>query len=809
MIMENLLKQSLFDSLDQCLISLGSYDSYSLMPLLYVLVAHHEGHNVSIVGDFNNVLLASKQHLQDLRDVDGYESELLREIRTSVDQKYFEDESAQIVFDFFSSWNDLFNSYYSEIIEHIISYYSTRAGVYAGMSITPVEVSKLMANLIANCKPNGIFDPFAGLCSSIMQPELSGIAFLGQELIHYIEVIAKVRLDAAQIKHATIIKEDSTYNWINEERYDILASEVPFGVRFTDNSCLKPYSRYLEDYVLENFINTPSLKKAVLLMASGTCFRKGETAELRKQLCEENWVDAVIMLPAGILPYAGINTSILILNKERTNQEIKFILANDCIITDGKRKSLDFKGVLDRFYGKDNKQSVSIHVNETFRHDCSFLASLYISEKIDVLPGQKIEKFMSLVTKIQGEQIDNRIDNAICGRVLDSKYMSDNIADLQTRSSSIETKVLTKQSYRLICDKALIFNVKADKFFIKKDEEPLYVSSNYSCFIVDEKKCLPEYLADCVVKNKHIREAALKGSSIQKIDWDNLYLPFYSSLESQHQIVMRIYREESKVLQKKIDTLKLLGGRSSDLIHSLGVTFTKISAGIDTLMSDYSSIGDARMSMDVFYRKENLDILIAMKDNILFALRQINSTGTDFAFTKPELEKVNLYNTLDQYVKAWENFGFNSFDVLPIKSDVSKDTKVEIDKNLFYTMLDCIFINAHQHGFNKRYTQDNKVLIKLEGLIYKENEYIRIAISNNGNPLPDNFSVENYATRGVVGINSSQDGVGGDHVFKISHIFGGLISIDSDSQWLTFNILLPVYLTSKNTKFYDYENECI
>ena len=198
-----------------------------------------------------------------------------------------------------------------------------------------------------------------------------------------------------------------------------------------------------------------------------------------------------------------------------------------------------------------------------------------------------------------------------------------------------------------------------------------------------------------------------------------------------------------------------------------------------------------------------------MKDNILFALRQINSTGTDFAFTKPELEKVNLYNTLDQYVKAWENFGFNSFDVLPIKSDVSKDTKVEIDKNLFYTMLDCIFINAHQHGFNKRYTQDNKVLIKLEGVIYKENEYIRIAISNNGNPLPDNFSVENYATRGVVGINSSQDGVGGDHVFIISHIFGGLISIDSDSQWLTFNILLPVYLTSKNTKFYDYENECI
>ena len=809
MIMENLLKQSLFDSLDQCLISLGSYDSYSLMPLLYVLVAHHEGHNVSIVGDFNNVLLASKQHLQDLRDVDGYESELLREIRTSVDQKYFEDESAQIVFDFFSSWNDLFNSYYSEIIEHIISYYSTRAGVYAGMSITPVEVSELMANLIANCKPTGIFDPFAGFCSSIMQSELSGIAFLGQELIHYIEVIAKVRLDAAQIKNATIINGDSTCIWNNEDKYDTLASEVPFGVCFTDNSCVIPYTRYLEDYVLEKFINTPSLKKAVLLMASGTCFRQGETAELRKQLCEKNWVDAVIMLPAGILPYAGINTSILILNKERTNQEIKFILANDCTITDGKRKILDFKGVLERFYGKDNKQSVTIHVDETFRHDCSFLASLYISEKIDVLPGQQIVKFMSLVTKIQGEQIDDQINKEIRGRVLDSKYMFGNIADFQTRSSSIETKVLTKQSYRLIYDKALIFNVKADKFFIKKDEEPLFVSSHYSCFIVDEKKCLPEYLADCVVKNKRIRKAVLKGSSIRRIDWDNLYLPIYSGLESQHQIVMRIYREESKALQKKIDTLKLLGGRSSDLLHNLGATFTKISASIDSLKYDFSSAANYQMHIGDRYRNNNLESLNAMDDNIQFALRQINSTGTDFAFTKPELEKVNLFNTLDQYVRAWENFGFQSFDVLPIKSDVSKDTKVEIDTNLFYIMLDCIFINAHQHGFNKRYNQDNKVLIKLEGVIYKENEYIRIAISNNGNPLPDNFSVKDFSERGVVGINSSQDGVGGDHVSKISHLFGGLISIDSDSLWLTFNILLPVYLTSENTKFYDYENECI
>lgn len=32
-----------------------------------------------------------------------------------------------------------------------------------------------------------------------------------------------------------------------------------------------------------------------------------------------------------------------------------------------------------------------------------------------------------------------------------------------------------------------------------------------------------------------------------------------------------------------------------------------------------------------------------LNDNIQFALRQINCTGTDFSHVKPELEKVNLY----------------------------------------------------------------------------------------------------------------------------------------------------------------------
>jgi hypothetical protein len=200
--------------------------------------------------------------------------------------------------------------------------------------------------------------------------------------------------------------------------------------------------------------------------------------------------------------------------------------------------------------------------------------------------------------------------------------------------------------------------------------------------------------------------------------------------------------------------------------------------------------------------------IVALNDNVQFALRQINSTGTDFEYVKPEMVKVNIYDTIDKYIDAWQNFGYSSFDVFQ-SCNVSDDTIVEIDVNLFYTMLDCIFINAHQHGFNKHGNPNNKMLVNLDAVVYNGNDYIRISFANNGNPLPDNFTIRDYIARGVVGINSFQDGLGGNHIHKILQKFKGLVSLESENEWLTVNILLPVYITSEKTEFKVYECECV
>ncbi len=778
-------KEKLFAQLDTCLNGLGSYDINSLMPLLYVIVAHKQGHLLSVVGESGN-LFTGKMHIQSVAAVDGVESELLKEIRSAVNPRYFEGQSAEIVFRFYETCNQYIEEYYQDIVEHIISFYSSRGGRYAGMTITPLEVASLMSTLVKNCLPSKIYDPCAGLCTYTLQSATRDIPFVGQEINPFTKVLADIRLNSAG-KDVMVSCEDSTLEWRSEDGCDVLVSELPFGIRLNDVSADRNRPRLLEDYILYKFIKTPSLKKAVLMISMGTCWRR-DNFDIRKTLCEKNWVESVIKMPAGILPYAGIATAILVLNKERNTKDVKFVLADDCIKNSGKTRLLDSQSVIERIEGRDEKQSASVPVGTTFEKDCSLDPSAYVQERIEVLPGQKIVKFSSLATKDRGV----RCFDETAGRVLQPEHMCESIAEMHTRDVTVETVELTKSAYVKICSKGLIFNVRADRFFIKNDEEPLFIIPNYSCFTVLEDKCLPEYLADSVVNAKRFRESTLMGQGMPRIDWDNLLIPIYESLESQKQIVQRIYRQEQKELKKKLESLQLLSGKSSDLIHNLGITFTKISAGIGKLLEDGSN-----------------DIIEGLNDNVQFALRQINSTGTDYASVQPELEKVNLYDCLARYIKGWENFGYKTFNILPVKMNVSDETKVELDTTLFYTLLDSIFINAHQHGFNKRENPENKVLIEVEGVTYKEENYVRIGISNNGNPLPDNFSVADFVARGVVGINSSQDGIGGDHVCKIAHHLGGLVSIDNDSEWLTFNVLLPVYLTSNDTKFIEYECECI
>ena len=784
------IRNNLMVELDKCLSSLIRYDVDSLMPLFYVLCAHHEGHLVSIVGEGKS-LFHGKMHIQPIEIVDGYESPLLKEIRNSVNPSFFEGQSAEAVFQFYSMCNEYINEFYQDIIEHIISVYTSNAGKYSGVSVTTQEIAQLMGYFITDCAPRRVYDPCAGLCSFAILPELSKIEFVCSELSNRTKVIADIRLNAAG-KQLEINQEDCTFNWRGNSNCDCLASELPFGLRLNDRSLDERRPLLLEDFVIGKFIESESLSSAVLLVSASTCIR-GNNKHIRKTLCEKNYVDAGIKLPRGVLSYTGVDSVILVLKKHRYTKDIKFVYADDCIISDGRNKKLNYQAVIERLEKTEGNQIGVVRVEETYSHDFSLDPVYYLHNMIEVQSGQTLVKFRDMTTQIRGER---RFDD-VTGRVLLSEHLCASITEFHTRSIDINSiELVNPDRYVKVSNKCVILNMTADKFYYKNDNDPLFVSPNFSCFEVNENICLPEYLIHVLLDNKRIRETYSQGI-ISRVNYNELYLPIYTNLRSQRLIVERIYRQEQNELKKKLEKLQVLSGKSSDLIHNLGITFTKMSAAIAVLRKENATSTQIDSPVNV------------LNDNIQFALRQINCTGTDFSHVKPELEKVILYKTVSNYIMAWKNFGYKSFDVAPIKLNVSEDTMVEIDKDLFFTMLDCIFINAHQHGFNKRYNSHNKVIIDLQGVYADNNKYVMIGISNNGNPLTDGYSIKDFVERGNVGLNSSQDGLGGNHVMEIAHHFGGKISIVSESEWLSFNVLLPIYLTSDDTKFIEYGGEYI
>lgn len=791
--MKNSQKEILFKGVFDCLKKLRWYDTNNLMPLLYVLCAHHEGHLLSIIGSDSNIFDHRKEvYLQPVEAIDGKESALLREIRLSVPESSFKGQAWRIISDFYSLYSKYINEFYTELIEFILSYYSEYSGIYSNLSTTPKEVVELMLYLVK--ENDGVFyDPCAGLCGFAVSSKFTSKNIILQEINNTTKVIADVRLNAHD-KKLLCQNDDSVSHWRGDEA-DCLISDLPLGIRLSKIYRDECRSLVLEDFIIDRFIKTPSLRQAVLLVSNGTLFRSNNFS-LRKDLCEKNYVDKVIELPAGILPSTGISGSILFLNKDKKHDNITFVYAADCISKGDTNKShLDLTTLFGRL-DKLNEQSSIVDFRTVFKNECVLSPMRYIDTIVEVLPGQQVVNFIGDVAKEIHGVCDFEEKE---GKVLTLDDFSNNIADFQSSRHELKTMVL-ETHYVKIQEKCIVLNPSADKFYINESNTPFYLRrGNFRCFSIDESKYNPFYVVFVLLQRqtqKIIRR--MTKYSMGRANLTLLKIPVYLDNKSQEAILRRAYNQERSKLKEKLQKLEILGDRSSGLVHNLGITFTKIGAEINAIKNTSDS-----------------PILTALDDNVKFALRQINSSGADFSVVSPELEKDNLVDAVKEYLRGWDNYGYKSFDILPLKVKIPVTTKVEIDLDLFYTMMDCILINAHQHGFNKQKKEGNAVVLSLHAVqidvdnVNASKEYVMISVSNNGNPFPEGFTLKDFIARGVVGINSSQDGLGGDHIVKIVHLFNGKVSLDNDSNKVTVNILLPIYTTSEDITFDNYENECI
>ena len=267
------------------------------------------------------------------------------------------------------------------IYEYLISNFAANAGKKAGEFYTPHEVSLLMSELVAHHLQDRseikIYDPTSGSGSLLINIGRSVARYMGdsdrikyyaQELKENTYNLTRMNLVMRGILPDNIVARNGDTledDWPFFEETDPTGTYDPLFVDAVVSN--PPYSqqwnpagketdpRYARfgvapkgkaDYafLLHDLFHLKSDGIMTIVLPHGVLFRGGEEGEIRKNLIENNHIDAIIGLPANIFFGTGIPTIIMVLRKARQDR-------TDVLIVDASK---GFEKV-----GKNNKLRAS------------------------------------------------------------------------------------------------------------------------------------------------------------------------------------------------------------------------------------------------------------------------------------------------------------------------------------------------------------------------------------------------------------------------------------------------------------------
>ncbi len=273
------------------------------------------------------------------------------------------------------------------IYEYLISNFAANAGKKAGEFYTPHEVSLLMSEIVAvHLKYRTeikIYDPTSGSGSLLINigksvakymDDSDKIKYYAQELKENTYNLTRMNLIMRGINHYNIVTRNGDTleeDWPYFEENDPIGTYTPLYVdavvsnppysqhwnstnkendpRYKDYG-LAPKSKADYAFLLHDLYHVKPDGIMTIVLPHGVLFRGGEEGEIRKNLIENNKIDAIIGLPGNIFFGTGITTIIMVLKQKRSNTDVLFIDASKGFEKVGKNNKLracDIKKIVD------------------------------------------------------------------------------------------------------------------------------------------------------------------------------------------------------------------------------------------------------------------------------------------------------------------------------------------------------------------------------------------------------------------------------------------------------------------------------
>lgn len=250
-----------------------------------------------------------------------------------------------------------------DVYEYLIAEFAGNSGKKAGEFYTPHGVSKVLAKLVTLSAPEKgqftVYDPAMGSGSLLLTVEnqlangkkQGRVHFHGQELNTTTYNLARMNLmmhgvsyQNMDLRNGDTLESDwpdGEVNGIDHPRsFDAVVANPPYSAKWDNNDGklkdprfkgygkLAPKSKADYAFLLHSLYHLDVEGTMAIVLPHGVLFRGAAEGTIRKGIIENNYLDAVIGMPAGLFYSTGIPTVVLVFKKNRQNKDILFIDAS-------------------------------------------------------------------------------------------------------------------------------------------------------------------------------------------------------------------------------------------------------------------------------------------------------------------------------------------------------------------------------------------------------------------------------------------------------------------------------------------------
>lgn len=314
---------------------------------------------------------------------------------------------------------------FGDAYEFLMSMYASNAGKSGGEFYTPQEVSELLTKLaiVGKKSVNKVYDPACGSGSLLLKSEkilgkenvING--FYGQEINITTYNLCRINMFLHDIGYDKfdIACEDtliSPQHWDNEP-FDVIVSNPPYSIkwagdensllindtRYSPAGVLAPKSKADFAFIMHSLSWLAENGTASIVCFPGILYRGGAEQKIRKYLIDNNFVDCIIQLPDNLFFGTSIATCIMVLKKNKNENNTLFIDATkECIKVTNNNKLTDenIDNIVKIFTDKKDIEYVAKLVSnkEIEENDYNLSVSTYVEkedtrEKIDIVELNK------------------------------------------------------------------------------------------------------------------------------------------------------------------------------------------------------------------------------------------------------------------------------------------------------------------------------------------------------------------------------------------------------------------------------------